>query len=279
MSESDWKTFTEENPAFTGLYHKALQLVPKLALETTPPESDDAGLVILQLMLASLPDFDDIMTLSSHNAHWGALKLLRCAFERTVTLKYIAQNPNQAKAFIGFDALDWQRIISGIEKTFGLRMSERAQESLDHAALEARKTFRQEPCERCGLRKQTAWTPHSVKDLARRVEMDYMFFEAYEMPSKFIHPTYFGTQSIVRSPPMYNTLKLTHAILLETIIAHQRYFRGEVSERVMQVVEGFFQVWKFANTHFGFPDRFPLDTREGKNSGPPLFSLPAPSRE
>jgi Family of unknown function (DUF5677) len=278
MSESDWKTFTEENAAFTDVYHNAFQLLRGRVLDTTR-FSDEAGLVIPQLILASLPDFDDIMILSSHNAHWGALKLLRCAFERTITLKYIAQNPNQAKAFIGFDALDWQRITSGIVNTFGLRMSERGQESLNRTALEARKTFRQEPCEKCGLRKQTAWTPHSVKDLAKRVEMDYMFFEAYEMPSKFIHPTYFGTQSIVRSPPMYNTLKLTHATLLEAILAHERYSRGEVSEQVVQVVEDFFLVWKFANTHFGFPDRFHLDTREGTNSGPPLFSPLAPSRE
>lgn len=251
--EPDWKTFTEENPAFTGLYHKAFQLLPKLAFETTPPESDDAGLVILQLVLASLPDFDDIMTLSSHNAHWGALKLLRCAFERTVTLKYIAQNPTEAKAFIGFDALDWKRVLTGIENNFGLRMPESSQKSLDRAATEARKAFRQEPCDKCGLRKQTAWTPHSVKDLAKRTGMDYIFFEAYEMPSKFIHPTYFGTRGITLSAPMHNTLKHTHGLLVETIVAHQRYSSGEVSERVMEVVEDFFLIWKFAKTDFGFP--------------------------
>src|SRR5437867_4562317 len=57
-----------------------------LADERLAADTDDAGFVILQLMNASIHDFNDIMTLCSRDAHWGALKLLRCAFERTVTL-------------------------------------------------------------------------------------------------------------------------------------------------------------------------------------------------
>jgi len=153
-------------------------------------------MVIDQIILALLPDFDDILLLSSHNGHWGALKLLRCAFERVVTLKYIAQNPSEVEAFIDFDSLDWKRILMGIENKTGLRMSETSQTNLDTAVAAARTRFRQEPCETCGLRKQTTWTPLSARDLAKRTGMEHMFFHAYESASKFIHPTFWGTHQI-----------------------------------------------------------------------------------
>ena len=91
------------------------------------------------------------MTLSSHDGHWGALKLLRSLFERTVTLKYIAQNPAEAEAFRDFDALDWQQILA-IEAKYALRPSEEARSRIVEAAKAARKTYRQEPCSVCGLR-------------------------------------------------------------------------------------------------------------------------------
>ncbi len=253
--EPSWEKFIQENPTFTAAYYKAWQMLPELFLATPAPEHDAAGMVILQLMMASISDFDDIMLLSSNNSHFGALKLLRCTFERAVTLKYIAQNPAEADAFVEFDALDWQRILVGIESKCGLRMSETSQKNLDNAADQARKRFRQEPCDKCGMRKQTTWTPQSARDLAKRAGMDYMFFDAFELPSKFIHPTYWGTHEAAKSGPMYNTLKHAHEILLEILLAHHRYFhRGErISRSVDDVVQNFFSIWKYAETDFGLP--------------------------
>jgi len=257
MEVTTWNVFNQESPAFTTVYHKAFQTVPKLVLETTPAENDEPGHVILQLMLASLPDFDDIMTLSSRDAHWGALKLLRCAFERTVTLKYISQNPSEAQAFVDFDAIDWKAVLTSISKICGLQMSEQSQKNLDRRAEDARKRYRQDPCPQCGLRKQTTWTPHSVQTLAGKVKLDYMFFEAYAMPSKFIHPTFFGTRNLSQEvpPPMYSTLKNTHCLVVETVLAHQRYFHGDAfpSELASEIIGEFLSVWKYADTDFGLP--------------------------
>lgn len=250
-----WEEFVRENPTFTSAYHKAWKLLPALFLAVNPQEDDQAGMLILQLMMASISDFDHIMLLSSNNGHFGALKLLRSAFERAVTLKYIAQNPTQADAFVEFDALDWHRVLASIEGSTGMRLSEKSQSNLDRAAEKARKRFKQEPCEKCGLRKQTNWTPLSARDLAKRVGMDYMFFDAFELPSKFIHPTYWGTHQAVQDPPMYNTLKKAHEILIEIILSHQKYFYPgkPISETLQAIVNNFFAIWKFAETDFGLP--------------------------
>jgi GNAT superfamily N-acetyltransferase len=256
---NDWRSFTAAMPTFTTLFHKAFQMIPKLVLDTTPPEGDTAGLVIIQLMMASMPDLDDILTLSSHDGHWGALKLLRSLFERTVTLKYIAQNPAEGEAFRDFDALDWQQILTGIEAKYALRPSEEARRRIVEAAKAARKTYRQEPCSVCGLRKQTSWAPKSSKELADLTGLAYMHFEAFVMPSKYIHPTYFGSRGTSSDiTPMNNTLKHTHALALETIITHQRYFhpREPISEVVLELVRDFFSVWKYSETNFDLVTRF-----------------------
>lgn len=256
---NDWRSFTAAMPTFTTLFHKAFQTIPKLVLDTTPPEDDTAGLVIVQLMMASMPDLNDILTLSSHDGHWGALKLLRSLFERTVTLKYIAQNPAEAEAFREFDALDWQQILSGIEAKYALRPSEEARSSIAEAAKTARKTYRQEPCSVCGLRKQTSWTPKSSKELADLTGLAYMHFEGFVLPSKYIHPTYFGSRGTSSdATPMNNTLKRTHALALETIITHQRYFhpRGPISEAVHELVRDFFSIWGYSETNFDLVTRF-----------------------
>src|ERR1017187_3109763 len=91
----DWALFTQEKPEF----HKLFQLIAKWVLDSAPADDDTAGSVILELISASLPDFDDILLLCSYDRHWGALKLLRSLFERTVTIKYLAQNPAEVAAF------------------------------------------------------------------------------------------------------------------------------------------------------------------------------------
>ena len=83
-----------------------------------------------------------------------------------------------------------------------------------------------------------------------------MFFHAYELASKFIHPTLWGTHQITRGADVYNTLKNTHELLLHTILAHHKYFRDgqPLPEQMVGVIEDFLSIWEFAETDFGFPE-------------------------
>jgi len=251
----DWATFTRESPEFPELYHKLFRANPQLVLDTTPAEHDMAGVVICELMIASMPDFDDILLLCSTDRHWGALKLLRGLFERTVTLKYLAQNPAEIEAFLAFDAVDWSVVLSGIEKRHGIQAKEETKKRIQEAAMDTRKRFKQEPCKECGMRKQTSWTPRSSLELAQKTGLEHLHFEAFVLPTKFIHPTYFGTHQLSgdKSAPLLNTLKATHVLTLETALAHQRYFKGDplASPMVADAVREFFRVWKYADTDFG----------------------------
>lgn len=251
----EWKEFLAQSPKFTEAYLRAFNLIASLCVQTTPKETDDAGLVLLTLLTSSLPDFDDVMTLCSKDAHWGAVKLLRCLYEKVVTLKYIAENPIEADAFLDFDAIDWHNILPAIHKQYGFQMSDQGQRNLDERYEQAKVRFKQESCSECGMRKRTTWTPLSMQDMAKKARLDYLFLEAYLIPSKYIHTTHFGARSQAgdRMTPMYNIIKASHSIALESILTHQRYFHGKPigSEEIASVVQDFFQIWKFSETDFG----------------------------
>jgi hypothetical protein len=255
---NDWATFTLENPEFTGICYKLFRAIPELVSDSVFGDEDLLGRVISELTAVSVPDFDDILLLCSKDRFWGALKLLRTFFERTVTLKYLAQNPTEVDAFIGYDAIDWDAIISGIEKVSGLQPEYKIKQRIQEAAGEARKRYKQEPCKTCGLRKQTNWTPRSTLELAQKVGLEHLHFDAFLLPSKYIHPSYFGTrdQLGMSEAPLYNILKATHTLTVETVLTHQRHYKSDplISPIVIESIQGFFRVWKFSETDFGFGD-------------------------
>jgi hypothetical protein len=252
---NSWANFTRAMPAFVEVFHAAFRAIPQLVLDTTPASEDDAGMLVCELMMASVPDLDDIMLLCCNDRHWGALKLLRSLFERTVTLKYLAQDTKEAQAFLDFDSVNWRAVLAGIERRYGMKANPETLSRIEAAANAVRDKFRQEPCDKCGMRKQTSWTPCSSLELAQRTGLEHLHFEAFVLPSKFIHPTYFGTRHLSRqSPtPTSNTLKATHTLAVETILVHQRFFKGDPlhSPLAIEAVQGFLRVWSYSDTDFG----------------------------
>jgi hypothetical protein len=255
QTADDWANFTRATPAFLDAFHAAFRTIPQFLMDTTLGDDDYGGMLVCELMLASVTDLDDIMLLCCKDRHWGALKLLRGLFERTVTLKYLAQNPAEVQAFLAFDAVDWKTVLDGIERRFGIKAEPETLRNIHAAAKDVRDKFRQEPCDKCGMRKQTSWTPRSSLELAQKVGLEHLHFEAFVLPSKFIHPTYFGAHQLSReSPaPLRNTLKAAHTLAVETILVHQRFFKDDplASPLAVEAVQGFCRAWTFADTDFG----------------------------
>ncbi len=257
-----WSQFLSAHPNFGIEFKKAFEASPTLVLTTELKPEDDAGQVIGSLMIALAGDFDSILTLCSYDRVWAAFRLLRSAFERAVTLKYIALNPAEALNFLDFDALDWEAVISGIEAKDIAYMLPDARDVLRERANAAKGRFRQDKCSQCGYRKQTTWTPHSAQTLSEKAGMSYMFLEAFAISSKHIHPTHYGVRSELSGSGslMYNIAKHTHALAVETILAHQLYFHGNrtASDLAKEALKGFFAVWLYSDTDFGVPDQVRL---------------------
>jgi len=203
----------------------------------------------------------------------GAIKLLRGLFEGTVTLKYLADNKGEVDAFLKYDAVDWDAILSGIKKRFNMTGKPDAMKHVHDVATEVKKQFKR--CKECGMRQQNSWSPLNSVAMAEKVGLGYLHFECFVVPSKFIHPTYFGASQVSKAhpAPLENILKATHILTLETVLAHQRYFHGDplATPAVTDAIQAFLKTWKYSETDFGLG-------KDAARAGITFMPLPPPER-
>lgn len=250
----NWNDFIEQHPAFPEMMAKWLTLMERLFEVTPVNEIGDLGWLILSFMKASVSDLNDILTLSHANSQSGAQKILRSVYERTVTMKYLAENPAEVEKFISYQRIDWQQILLECEVKLRKRLEEPFRTRWEQAAADARKEFKGEPCEICGLRKQISWTPKSVKELAGLTGLEHMHFQGFLEPSKIMHPTYWGTMQVLRKgPPLYNVLNTAHELLVHIVLIHRRFFatNRQPTPMMIAVTEDYLKIWVFAETSFG----------------------------
>jgi hypothetical protein len=137
-------------------------------------------------------------------------------------MKYLAEHPSEVPKFIGYQSIDWQQVIAECETKLGINTN---LENLTSAAERARKEYKGEVCPECGLRKQTNWTPKSVRQLASSVDLAHMHGHAYVFPSKSMHTTFYGLMDSLKSPaPIYNVLNCAHELMVHNVLVYRRHF-------------------------------------------------------
>jgi len=254
-----WEDLLRWKTEFPSVIDRWLEVLRLLVAHTYPKDDDLVGHLIVPFLGASLPDINDLMTLTCHDSHHGALKILRSLFERTITLKYIFENPSEAQRFMDFDAIDTEQILNGIKGLTGLGLNEPARTNLAIAARKAREAYRQDKCSGCGRPKYLGWTALNSKDMADRIDMGHLHLHAFLMPSKLIHPSYWGLRDVVSSSsPMINTLKCAHELVVQMLLVHRRHFAPEYfseprscTPMIAGAIHDFLSVWVYSGTSFG----------------------------
>jgi hypothetical protein len=251
-----WADFLVVNPDFAPEFHGAWSQIQPLLISTAIND-DSCGALLWRCLFASFIDCNDILNLSSHDGHWGALKLLRSLYERTVTAKYIEQNPEKADDFFGFDALDYKAAMDAIAVESGLHMQADSRRNLEIAAQRAQGKYKLVPCPACKEPKRKfSWTQKSLKELAESTNLEYLYFIAWIYPTKLSHPTFYGLEDVILSKaPICNTLNAVHALLIENLVTFWKHFGqgAEIPEYVSSSVEGFLKTWTSSKTDFGLP--------------------------
>jgi hypothetical protein len=248
-----WEQLLAWREDFPAIIHKWLDVIVRLIAHTKVRDNDELGDLIIGFMLSSHIDINDLMTLTHTDSHHGAQYFLRALFERTVTLKYLSQNPGRVGTFKEYDAVDWDQILKGIQDLTGMTVGDPARANIARKANEARVRNKQERCPVCKNQRPTAWTTLNTKDMADRVGMGHLYLNSYLMPSKLMHPTLWGTRDRIRpESPMYNTLNGLHYLIIETILVHRRHFIGKqfVTPIMGNAVLDFLRVWVFSDTSF-----------------------------
>jgi hypothetical protein len=169
-----WVELLKGRADFPAIVHRWLRITDRLIVATKISDDDEVGNLIIGFMVSSLMDINDTMTLSHANSHHGSQYCLRALFERTVTLKYLSENPEHVAAFKEYDAVDWDQILKGIHDLTGMSVKEPAKANIAKWAGEARKKNKQEKCPVCKNQKPTSWTTLNIKDMASRVKLDHL---------------------------------------------------------------------------------------------------------
>jgi len=248
-----WEEFLDWRPGFPAMMSKWFRSLASLAANTYPKEDDLVGELILAFMSASLSDLNDLMILTYRNSHHGGQKILRTLFERIVALEYISEHPEDAKRFMDYDAIDWEQVLMGIHAITGINLEEPARTNLAKAAQKARQEYKQEKCPSCKKPKYLGWTSLNSKDMAVRADLDHMHLHAFLIPSKLIHPTFWGMRDAVsKSSPMVNTLCCTHELIVQMVLIHRRHFAARAITPLMNAaVRDFLSIWTYSETSFG----------------------------
>lgn len=247
-----WRELVEDKPNFPSLILRWMILLRNLAIHTPANEQDFVGHLIMTNMVMSLSDVDDIMSMSHRDSHIGAHKLLRSLYERIVTLKYISENPDQAEVFMEFDSIDTEKIMAAIKAKTGMEMQENSRKNLAKVATEARKKYKQNPCPVCGEKKPFSWTPLNSKDMADRVGLGHMYFYAFLVPSKLIHPTYWSVREASGSSALFNTLNVMHELIVQLVLIHRRHFANAfgVTPMMNKAINDFLATWTICEGSF-----------------------------
>jgi hypothetical protein len=248
-----WDEFVKEHAQFPDLMWKWIRLSQSLLKASHICEGDDLGFLIFGFMMASLVDLNDILTLAHNKSRSGSAKILRSIYERTVTMKYLAANPSDVPKFIGYQSIDWQQVIDQCESKIGHGLEEPARSNLANAAREARREYRNEVCPECRMRKQTDWTPKSIRERAELTGLAHMHYFGFIHPTKLMHTTFYGTMEFMKSgPPIHNILNTAHELLVQSILIHRRHFAEDSAPTPMMraAVKDFVDTWVFAETSF-----------------------------
>jgi hypothetical protein len=250
----NWSMFLESHPQFPSMMWNWVTLIQNLLKRTPLGDGDDLGFLICGFMAASVVDLNDILTLIHANSRSGAPKLLRSLYERTVTMKYLAEHPGEVEKFIGFQSIDWKQVIDVCQGKIGTELDEPARTRLANAATDARKEYKGEVCPQCKQRKQTNWTPKSVKELADIAGLSHLHAHSYIFPSKTMHPTFWGMIDFMKQgSPIYNVLNCAHELLVHNVLIHRRHFakNAQPTPMMLTAIRDFLSIWVFSETSFG----------------------------
>lgn len=114
-------------------------------------------------------DLVEIAFLAEHGYGFAGVKLLRGIYERTVVGRHIASNPEEAERFYDYNVIDAQKFSNRAAGVYASDWQPKRDPERERIYEEMKKTFKYDPCEKCGRSTQDSFTKHSLPALARKM--------------------------------------------------------------------------------------------------------------
>lgn len=187
------RDFYDRNPTFFAHFDYLNDLMSRTLVRVFTPNSQADKLVHLIGRL-TVEDFMELFLLAANGYGFGALKLVRGQFERTVTAGYIAKYPEKAQRFLAFGDIQYRKIKNVLKDAVspedllqfygkdGLDEIERRYEAV-------KSDFEESLCKQCGTKRPSPFWDMDIPSMARRAGygLDRIVLTAYAIPTQQAH--------------------------------------------------------------------------------------------
>jgi hypothetical protein len=256
----EWQAFFERHPLWSVKFKLLHTTSEKFFIRTFQPR-DAADSVIFFMGRLCIEDFNEIFLLCGNGYGFGALKILRGLYERAVTSGYIAKNPDQAEPFLEYHHIHKGKMLKHAKKFFAEIENLVDLEEINNAEKLYKKykdKFQEPLCKRCNkYRTRLSWSSLDLLSMAKKVDMEELYFPGYYYPTLHTHTTATsiisrvkakadgGMSFIERSQRDWSDKALitAHNILIRVLLIQNTYFDLRLDDELGQRKDDFVEIW------------------------------------
>jgi hypothetical protein len=286
--------FAARNSAFIKIYNNLCDTYEKVILRTihAPTAEQDARLrqldpadpeytqIDIEVLAArivyflghlSIEDFQELLTLSVNGYGYGALKLLRGLYEKTVTAMYLSKNTKQVRDYADYMFIQAHKIMSRAREgnpDLDSRYSPEYLAELKAGYERAKEKLKETVCRKCGApRVQLSWSRLDMATMAKQVGegIDDLLLKCYLEPTAHSHATPLSLAERVTGTPnggiSFNhepqrdradlALFYAHRLMIYNIEVQNDYFELGLGQEIVQCAKECAEVWKDRITGIG----------------------------
>jgi Family of unknown function (DUF5677) len=252
-----WEHFAKTYPVFTeklGALHKTIESV--IAREGESKSLADTVIFFLGRLCAE--DFSEILLMCANGYGFGAMRLLRSMYERTVTLAYLSKYPTQVNDFWDYHLVTQRKVMNRLEDVEGeaeveKMLGRKAMDEVENDFQKIKARFMN------GKNLQISWTKKTMEQLVKDAGKEYreLYVACYVMPLLQAHPSASSIMNrledvggVVNFDMKSSTgivvwpLICAHNLVLRVVDLHNDYFKLGVDDEIKERADDFLACWK-----------------------------------
>lgn len=256
----EWKRFFESHPKWIESYKLLHSTLEKIFFRKFEPEIA-ADRVVFFLGRLCVEDFNEIFLLCANGYGFGGLKILRGLYERAITAGYISRNPKEAELFLEYHFIHKGKMLTHARNFFGDIEDQVDPKEISDAEEKYRlyrDKFKEPLCKKCKTyRTRFTWSTLDLLSMAKKANMDKLYFPGYFFPTLQTHATPSSLMSRMRvkddgnvsfdegSQPDWaeKALVAAHNILLRVMLIQNEHFSLDLDDEIEDRGKDFRTIW------------------------------------
>lgn len=257
----EWDNFFKLHPGWAGSYKAIHSTLKKIFIRKFSPENAADKVVFFTGRLC-VEDFNEIFLLCANGYGFGALKILRGLYERTVTAGYISKNPQEAELFLEYHFVHKGKMLNHAKTFFGDLKDQIDPKDIEDTEKKYKlykEKYREPLCKKCGTyRTQISWSKLDLLSMAKKAEMDSLYFPGYFFPTLQTHATPSSLMSRMKvndngqasfnenSQPDWagRALIAAHNILIRLMYIQNNHFNLNLENEIEERGKDFLSIWR-----------------------------------